>query len=152
MKLKRISFAAVTLALLMTLSVSAATAPSASSGSSSATSSQNAPQHKPHCGGDFGAMKALSKITGTSVEDLTAKYPQKTSWQIAKKLGKLDALKKEYLAEKKAFLDKLTADGKMTADKAAKIYQELQKRVAAIDGVNTVILGRPSMRPESKPQ
>ena len=152
MKIKRISLIAVMLALLMAVPVLASTAPSSSSGGNSASSSQSAPQHKAHFGGDFGALKALSNVTGMSAEDLITKYPQKTSWQIAKQLGKLDELKKEFLAQQKTFLDKLTTEGRITSDDAAKIYDDTQKRVAAIDGVNTVILGRPTFRPGKKAQ
>lgn len=95
-------------------------------------------------------MTILASLTGKDVETLTSQYPQKTAWQIAKQMGKLDELKKEFLAKHKSLLDKLAADGKITADDSAKMYADMEKRVAAIDGVNTVVLGRPGYRPQMK--
>ena len=154
MKIKQFSAAAVSLALLMTVGVlaaSAGSAPSASSGSTSSNSQSE--QHKgfgAHNGGDFGAFKTLTDLTGISAEDLHSKYPQKTAWQIAKQLGKLDDLKKAFLDNQKTFLDKLVSNGRITADQQAKIYADLQKRVAAIDGTATVTLGRPGYKPDFK--
>jgi hypothetical protein len=154
MKFKRICAAAVMVAMLMSLGVSAASAGSSSAPSSGASSSagQSDPHngHGYHHGGDFGALKSLSDLTGIKVPDLLDKYPQKTAWQIAKQLGKLDDLKKVFLAEQKTFLDKLVADGKVTADEGSKIYADLQKRVAAVDGTGTVTLGKPGYRPQHK--
>lgn len=97
-----------------------------------------------------GSMQQLSKLTGKSVEELTAKYPQQTAWQIAYKLGKLDALKKAVLTEHKTMLEKMTKDGMITADDQTKMLADLQKRLAAIDGKNIVILGRPGYLPKIK--
>jgi hypothetical protein len=95
-------------------------------------------------------MKQLSQITGISVNDLIAKYPQKTSWQIAYQLGKLDVLKSAVLADHKKMLDQLVKDGKITSADSTKIYADLQNRINAIDGKNTVILGKPSYMPKFK--
>ncbi|MDR3644017.1 MAG: hypothetical protein P4M02_02950, partial [Clostridia bacterium] len=102
--------------------------------------------HSGHHGA--GGMNQLAKLTGMSIKDLTAKYPQQTSWQIALKLGKLSALKSAVLAEQKAMFDKMASDGMITADDSKKMYADLEKRVAAIDGKNTVILGRPGYMPQ----
>lgn len=157
MKFSHVSTTAVTLALIMTIGVSAA---SAGNGGSSAASAGSAPSSSYDCrnschggthfGGDFGALKTLSDITGISREELLTKYPQQTPWQIAKQLGKLDAMKKGFLEHQKTFLNRLVSEGRITADDQAKIYADLQKRVSAIDGTKTVTLGRPGYRPEHK--
>jgi hypothetical protein len=155
LKNKIIPTVAATLAIMLTIGFSAGAVSSATSNpqsNSSATSS--APQDKhtrgAHFGGDFVAYKALSELTGINVKDLSTKYPQKTAWQIAKTLNKLDDLKKIFLSTAKTTLDKLVAEGKISADDSSKIYADMQKRVAAIDGVNTVILGRPGFKPQLK--
>ena len=149
---KRLAVPAAALALVTALSVpaAAASASSASSVPQSGTSSSDRCHHRP--GGEYGAMNILASLTGKDVKTLASQYPQKTAWQIAKKVGKLDDLKKEFLAKHKSLLDKLAADGKITADDSAKMYADLQKRVAAIDGVNTVVLGRPGYRPQRQAQ
>jgi hypothetical protein len=103
-------------------------------------------------GGDYGALTVLSKLTGISADELMSKYPQKTSWQIAKQLNKLDALKTGFLTAQKEFLTKLVTEGRITQEDSAKIFTDMQKRVAAIDGVNTVTLGRPGYMPHKKAQ
>ena len=158
MEFKKLSAAVAAMALIATLGAASVGAQSAASSSSSQSgSSSSQPQANPghggrrvFAGGDFGAFKALSTVTGMSVDDLMTKYPQKTSWQIAKQLGKLDEMKKTFLNNQKTFLDKLVAEGKISSDDSSKMYADLQKRVASIDGVNTVTLGRPGYRPQSK--
>lgn len=104
-----------------------------------------------HCHKHFGHAKSiLADITGKSVQELDKQYPQKTAWQIAKSMGKLDQLKTAYIAKHKAFIDKLVADKKITADDGTKMYTDLQKRVDAIDGVNIVIPGSPQFVPEKR--
>jgi hypothetical protein len=152
MNKKRFAIVFVSICLMFTtcVSVSAATAGTAPNGTVSAPQG-NAPQDK--CKGMRGThsgMQQLSQITGISVEDLHTKYPQKTSWQIAFQLGKLDALKSAVLADHKTMLDKWVTDGKITGEESTKMYADLQKRVNAIDGKNTVILGRPSYMPKFK--
>lgn len=146
---KRLAVPAAAMALVTALSVPAAAA-SASSASSVPQSGTSSSARCHHHGGGSGAMTILASLTGKDVETLTSQYPQKTAWQIAKQMGKLDELKKEFLAKHKSLLDKLAADGKITADDSAKMYADMQKRVAAIDGVNTVVLGRPGYRPQMK--
>lgn len=128
------------------VSAAAASAASSSAASSPAKDGQSHPGHR-H-GGESGAMKILAGLTGTDAKALEEKYPQQTAWQIARKLGKLDALKQEFLSQHKQMFDKLAAAGKITADDSAKMYTDLQKRVAAIDGSETVVLGRPGYRPQ----
>jgi hypothetical protein len=94
------------------------------------------------------AMELLAEITGKSVADLRSQYPQKTAWQAAKSMGKLDDLKKAYLARTKVYIDNLVAEKKITADDGAKMYADVQKRIAAIDGVNIVIPGKPNFEPQ----
>lgn len=156
MGIKQISSALTAAAMLAAVTVTAApvSAASAASGSSAPQSaSSGMPAHRGPgchagcCGSEF---RALAKVSGISAQDLMTKYPQKTAWQIAKQLGKLDDLKKEYLSMKKTVLDGLVADGRITAEDGAAIYTDLQKRVAAIDGVNTVILGRPGFMMQKK--
>ena len=154
---KRFAAAAVSAALIAAMGVSAAPAASAAS-AGSASSGASAPaspgEHKcdgPHGRfGGHGAMRELAKLTGTEPAALAAKYPQKTAWQIAKQLGKMDELKKAVLASGKTRLDQLVSEGKVTAAERDRMFEDLSRRVAAIDGVNTVILGRPSYRPEKK--
>jgi hypothetical protein len=156
LRFKRISLAAAALAVIMALGapISAAAAPpSGQQGSAASSAAGNLPHQGRHihrCGGDFGALKTLSGITGISVDDILNKYPQKTSWQIAKQLGKLDALKKGFLTNQKTFIDKLVSEGKITAADGTKVYADLQKRVAAIDGTSIVTLGRPGFKPGFK--
>lgn len=159
MKFSHVSAAAATLALIMTIGVSAASAgasgSSTASSAGSAASSSSDTRNGCHGGGahfcgDFGALKILSDITGISREELFSKYPQQTPWQIAKQLGKLDALKQGFLENQKTLLNRLVSEGRITADDQAKIYADLQKRVSAIDGTKTVTLGRPGYRPEQK--
>jgi hypothetical protein len=136
------------------LSVAAAPAvssPSPPNGRSYSDDGQGIP-HKGHnslCG-DTGAYKVLSEISGISMGDLMERYPQKTAWQVAKQIGKLDPLKKAFLEKQKIFINRLIAEGKINTDDAAKIYADLQKRVAKIDGVGTVTLGKPGYRPQIK--
>lgn len=109
------------------------------------SSSSNAQIHgciPPHCQrhGDFSALELLAEITGTDKKVLAEKYPQKTPWQIAKSLNKLDELKSAYIEKHKACIDSLVNDKKLTSEYGAQILAEIKKRVAAIDGINTVIL------------
>lgn len=146
---KRLAVPAAALAIVAALSVpaAAASASAAVSAPQSGTSS-SAGKQGPHHGRESGAMDILASLTGKDVKALAEQYPQKTAWQIARQMGKLDEFKQAFLAKHKTLLDKLAADGKITADDSAKMYADLQKRVAAIDGVNTVILGRPGYRPQ----
>lgn len=143
MAFKKLTAGFMALALMCTLLVAGPVVrSSAESPSTSSQGQETAPGGHRHPHG-FNAMSDLSKLTGMSEQQLMEKYPQKTAWQIAKSLGKLDELKKSFLETKRAELNELIKEGKLTADQAAKIYTELNKRVAAIDGVNTVIVGRP---------
>lgn len=104
-----------------------------------------------HCHRHFGHAKSiLAEITGKSVEELDRQYPQKTAWQMAKSMGKLDQLKTAFLAKHKIFIDKLVTDKKISAEDGAKMYADLQKRVNLIDGVNVVIPGKPEFMPEKR--
>jgi hypothetical protein len=96
-------------------------------------------------------MGLLSEITGKSVSQITSQYPQQTAWQIAKSMGKLDNLKKAYLARAKVKIDSLIDNKKISANDGAKMYADLQKRVSAIDGVNIVIPGKPGFKAEMQP-
>jgi hypothetical protein len=152
MNKKRIAIISAVLCFMFAVCVSAA-----STGSANTTTQNNTTSSKQECHhgakgmrAGFGGMKQLSQITGISADDLHTKYPQKTSWQIAFTLGKLDALKIAVLANHKKMLDQFVKDGKLTSDDSAKMYADLQKRVSAIDGKNTVILGRPAYMPKSK--
>lgn len=98
------------------------------------------------------SMELLAEITGKSVTELNSQYPQKTAWQAAKAMGKLDDLKKAYLARNKVMIDSLVDSKRISADDGAKMYADLQKRVAAIDGVNIVIPGRPTYMPKMDKQ
>lgn len=160
MKWKRFGAAAAALAIMVTLGAASVGAedPAAAGDTSPSASASSGPQengNKPGdghrvFGGDFGALKALSEVAGTSVDDLITNYPQKTAWQIGKELGKLDEMKQRYLENQKQLFDKMVSEGRITSDDAAKMYADLETRVAAIDGVNTVTLGRPSYIPEQK--
>lgn len=154
----RFAAAVVSMSLLFAIEASAAVPAVSSSGSSAApggasSSTSVVPRdNQRNCPGchkySHSAIKELSKITGVDARTLTEKYPQKTAWQIAKAMGKLDELKKAYLTDQKSFLDQLVSDGKITAGDRDKIYQDLSKRVEAIDGVHTVITGKPSYWPK----
>jgi hypothetical protein len=93
-------------------------------------------------------MNLLSKISGKSVEELVRSYPQKTVWQAAKELGKLEELKTAYLAHAHTGIDRLVLEKRISAQDGQRFYVDLQKRVGAIDGVNIVIVGRPGFIPE----
>ena len=101
-----------------------------------------------HRGGHGCTMSILSEISGKSVEEISKLYPQKTAWQVAKSMGKLDDLKKAYLSHARVCIDRLVYDKKISTDGGTKMYADIQKRVAAIDGVNTVITGRPNYKPQ----
>ena len=103
--------------------------------------------HHSHMHGGH-TMMLLSEITGKSVAQITSQYPQQTAWQIAKTMGKLDDLKKAYLARAKVMIDSLVDNKKISADDGAKMYADIQKRVSAIDGVNVVIPGKPGFKPQ----
>lgn len=94
------------------------------------------------------SMSLLAEITGKSAGNLEAQYPQKTAWQIAKSLGKLDDLKKAYLEHTKKAIDGLVADKKVSKEDGDKMYADVEKRVSAIDGVNIVIPGKPNFNPK----
>ena len=95
-----------------------------------------------------GSMSALSSLTGMTQQELMQKYPQKTPWQIAYKLGKLEDLKKAVFAQHKDFIGMLVENKKISASDAQKMLADLQKRLAAIDGRETVILGKPGFVPK----
>lgn len=99
-----------------------------------------------HCG----TYSVLADLTGKSVKDLMTEYPQQTAWQAAKKMGKLDALKTAYLEKKKTMIDRLVSEQKISKEDGDKIYADLQSRVAKIDGINIVIVGRPNYMPKMK--
>lgn len=99
-------------------------------------------------GGGPSAMELLSELSGKSVADIAALYPQKTAWQAAKSMGRLDDLKKSYLARARVFIDKLIDDKAVSAQDGAKMFSDVQKRVGAIDGVNIVITGKPGFKPQ----
>lgn len=94
------------------------------------------------------SMSLLANLTGKSASNLEAQYPQKTAWQIAKSLGKLDELKKTYLEHTKKAIDGLVENKKVSKEDGDKMYADVEKRVSAIDGVNIVIPGRPSFNPK----
>lgn len=93
------------------------------------------------------SMKLLSKLCDKSVEELQTQYPQKTAWQIAKAMGKLDELKKAYLENSKKSIEGLVEDKKIEKDVGDKMYEDIEKRINAIDGETIVVPGRPSYRP-----
>ena len=99
---------------------------------------------------EFGAMSLLSEISGKSVTEIQGTYPQKTAWQAAKAMGKLDDLKTAYLSRARVMIDRLVEDRGISTQDGARMYADIQKRVAAIDGVNTVITGRPNFKPQFK--
>lgn len=147
----RAACAASVLSMSLTAGFAAAPIGIASAASIGTTAAQTSPQkfnghpgrlRDMHCGH---GMSALSKVTGKTESELAAQFPQQTAWQIAYKLGKLDALKKEVLAQHKEMLDRMEADKKITAQEAANRLADFQKRVGAIDGKNTVILGHGHM-------
>lgn len=151
---KGIAVLAASLTLTGFSAVAAKTPDTSSLDSSSAPSSsmQNeCPKMHPGFGHHM-AMDELSRITGISMEDLHDKYPQKTPWQIAKSMGKLEELKSAFLTQNKELLGKMEQEGKLTAEESKKVYEDLQTRVAAIDGTNVVILGAPKYKPEMKNQ
>lgn len=123
-----------------------------SSSSSTTTSSAPAQNRHNHIFGHGCAMKILADISGKSVDEIMKEYPQKTAWQAAKAMGKLNDLKEEYLVRARVSLDEQVTDKKISEQDAAKIYEDLQRRVAAIDGVNIVITGRPNYRPSCPAQ
>lgn len=149
---KRIAIISAVLCLIFTACVSVSAATNTTVPNSTPSSKQGVNDGaKCKCmKGSHGSMKQLSQITGISIEDLHKKYPQKTSWQIALQLGKLDALKSAVLAEHKKMLDTLVKNGKITSADSTKMYADLQKRINAIDGKNTVILGKPTYMPKFK--
>ena len=143
-----ISILAVTAALAVgCVSVYAACVPDTNKAAASSETTEHG-HMCPMCGRGPSAMRILSVISGKSVEEIMKLYPQKTAWQAAKAMGKLDDLKEEYLAQKRTFFNKLAEDKKISKQDADKMYEDLQKRVKAIDGVNTVITGRPDYRPQ----
>lgn len=154
----RIAAAVLSAAMIATLSVASAPAAAAASAGTASSSAGSAPApgggHKGRghrgCMGEHMAMRALAQLTGTEPHALAEKYPQKTAWQIAKQMGKLDALKKAVLAAGKEGLDRMVSEGRLTAAERDRMFEDLGRRVAAIDGVNTVVLGRPAYRPEKK--
>lgn len=133
----------------LSIPIYAATSSTTSSSSQSSSTSESAPSrcHKEHHHHGFCEMELLSKISGKSVEEIESQYPQKTVWQIAKAMGKLDELKKSFLSEAREKIDKLVSEKKISSEDGEKIYADIEKRVSAIDGVNTVILGRPNFKP-----
>ena len=102
--------------------------------------------HHAHCG--CSPMGLLAKISGKSIEELERSYPQQTAWQVAKAMGKLNTLKAAYLTQARTGIDRIISDKRIIAQDGKKLYADLQKRVAAIDGVNIVIVGRTNFKPE----
>lgn len=104
-----------------------------------------------HCGRQETAL--LAEISGKSVAELNSRYPQKTAWQMAKTMGMLDALKKSYLARGKVMIEGMVESKSISEADGAKMLADLSRRVAAIDGVNTVIVGKPGFMPSfSRPR
>ena len=60
----------------------------------------------------------------------------------------LDDLKKAYLSRERVKIDRFVDDKVISAQDGAKMFADIQKRVTAIDGVNTVITGKPNFKPQ----
>jgi hypothetical protein len=152
MNKKRFAVISVMICLIFIacVSVTAATSTAVQSSTNSATHGNKDGAKCKGLRAGHNGMKQLSQLTGISIDDLHTKYPQKTSWQIALQLGKLDSLKSAVLADHKKMLEQLVKDGIITSVDSTKMFADLQKRVIAIDGKNTVILGKPSYMPKFK--
>ena len=139
---------------MMTAAAGAASATGTATANAAAPSSQAAPHEHTHHGGCGRGMHELAALMNTTPEALAKQYPQQTSWQIALKAGKLDALKKAVLESAQKRFDAMQQKGFINADERAKMEADLKERLAKIDGKNVVILGRPGYKPaprEHKP-
>ncbi len=147
---------ALALALMFPLApaaLAAATAAGTTAGTSAAQTVRSGHRHtaRLHCGRQ--EIGLLAEISGKSVAELNSRYPQKTAWQMAKTMGMLDALKKSYLARGKVMIEGMVESKHISEADGAKMYADLSRRVAAIDGVNTVIVGKPGFMPSfSRPR
>ncbi len=92
------------------------------------------------------AMQMLAELSGKSVKEISGQYPQRTAWQAAKEMGKLDDLKKAYLSRARVLISGLVDDKRISSQDGDKMYADITKRVTAIDGVNIVIPGKPNFK------
>lgn len=78
--------------------------------------------------GDEAAFRVYSAITGKSVDDLkkACESGNTTIWQLARKEGKLDALKTKLLNIRAASLDALVKGGVMTDEERDKILAHIK--------------------------
>ena len=81
-------------------------------------------------------MQALVTLSGKTQVELVAAYPKMNPWQIANKLGILDALKAAVLKDAQTSLAALVASGKITSAVSATKYAQVQKMVGAITAAN----------------
>lgn len=147
---KHLAALALTAALLCLPGVTATAADSGAQPVPGASQPQEQGRCHGHHGHMAGGFAELAGLTGMTQQELMQKYPQKTAWQIAAQLGKLDALKAAVRSSHKAMFDKMVTEGVITAADRDKMMADLDKRLAPIDGKNIVILGRPGYRPEFK--
>lgn len=84
-------------------------------------------KHGPGCRGDHAALNAYAALTGKPVESLrkTCEEGKMTVWELAKKEGKLDALKNKILTARTASLDALVQGGLMTQEERDKILSHM---------------------------
>jgi polyhydroxyalkanoate synthesis regulator phasin len=80
---------------------------------------------------DNGAFHVYSVMTGKAVDDLKSACTSGnlTIWQLAKKEGKLDALKARILAAQTASLNELVKGGVMTDEQRTKILERMKSEL-----------------------
>jgi len=77
----------------------------------------------------------LSELTGRSVAELQQERLQNETYgSMAKDAGKLDEFEALMLKEKKVILDQRVAEGKITEQQAAEIYESLQNKQSDCEG------------------
>ncbi len=80
-------------------------------------------------------LESVSNITGKKVEDVQKeKESGKSYGQIANESGKLEEFKKERLDNKKAMLDSLVSEGKITKEKSDEIIKNMKERQESCNG------------------
>lgn len=84
----------------------------------------------------------VAGLTGKSVDNVRAERAAgKTYGTIAQEAGKLDAFKKENLAQKKAMLDERVKAGNLTQAQADATYKSIEANQATCDGAGSAKMG-----------
>ncbi|KNY27307.1 hypothetical protein [Pseudobacteroides cellulosolvens] len=86
-----------------------------------------------------------SSLTGKSIADVNKERAEgKTYGTIAKDAGKFEEFKAQMIEQRKASLDQMVRDGRITQQRADEIYNTIKANQESCDGMGSAKIGRNS--------